>query len=68
MEAIEQDARRALPPRPAPKTRCQGCGFHVTWAEQRKQYGRLVRRGLPPERIKAILPRCQKCVTRAMRG
>jgi hypothetical protein len=44
--------------------RCRGCGqYGITWAEQRRQYGRLLRRGISPEAVKGLLPRCQKCVT-----
>lgn len=54
-------------PRPLPKTKCAGCQSRLTWAEQRVQYGRLVRRGLTREQIKALSPRCQKCMTVALR-
>ena len=49
-------------------TQCRDCRNPMTWAAQRVQYGRLIRRGLPPAQIKAILPRCQKCVTRWLRS
>ena len=43
---------------------CRGCGRRLAWIEQRRQFGRLFLKGWPPERIKAVLPRCQKCTTR----
>ena len=51
-------------PRPTPKTRCKGCNYPITWAEQRRQYGRLLRRGLSTDHAKAAGPRCQKCMTK----
>ena len=47
--------------------RCKNCHWSMTWSEQRVQYGRLVRKGIKPENIKAIMPRCQKCVTKWMK-
>jgi hypothetical protein len=35
----------------------------MTWAQQRVQYGRLKKREYCEDDIKAILPRCQKCLT-----
>jgi hypothetical protein len=50
-----------------PMKRCKGCGGQkVTWAEQRKQYGRAIRHGLTPDEAKALMPRCQKCLTKAL--
>ena len=48
------------------KDRCKDCKKEMTWASQKTQLGRLIRRGLAIEKARAILPRCQKCVTRAM--
>jgi hypothetical protein len=45
--------------------RCRDCRYLMTWAEQRKQYGRLMRRGV--DNIKAAQPRCQKCMTKYLR-
>lgn len=42
---------------------CLGCGFRITWREQRRQFGRLLRLGRSKEEASALLPRCQKCVT-----
>lgn len=50
------------------KARCRRCGYRVTWAEQRKQYARMMQRGLPPHEAKALLPRCQTCTTAAFHG
>jgi hypothetical protein len=35
----------------------------MTWAEQRRQYGRAIRYGLTPQEAKAEMPKCGKCVT-----
>jgi hypothetical protein len=43
--------------------RCRGCGNVVTWAEQRRQFGRLVGWGVTADVAWALLPRCPKCVT-----
>jgi hypothetical protein len=48
------------------KDRCISCDKHMTWADQRVQYGRLRRRGLPDTQAKAAMPCCQKCVTRRL--
>lgn len=45
------------------KTKCRGCNHLMTWASQRQQFGRLSKKGWNKEQIKAIMPRCQKCVT-----
>ena len=43
---------------------CQGCMNHLTWAEQRQQYGRAIKRyGLTPEEAKKLMPLCGKCLT-----
>jgi hypothetical protein len=44
-----------------------GLGYGVTWEQQRRQFGRLIRRGFTAEQAKKILPRCQKCVTTYLR-
>jgi hypothetical protein len=41
-------------------SKCLRCESAMTWTEQRKQYGRLMRAGKP---ARDISPRCQKCVT-----
>ena len=45
-------------------TRCHDCGCPITWAAQRKQYGRLMRLGFTPDQATVGMPRCQKCVTK----
>jgi len=47
---------------------CCNCRNPMTWAAQRVQFGRLMRRGICPTVIKAIQPRCQKCVTLWLRA
>ena len=42
---------------------CQGCGYRITWADQRRQFGRAIRHGLTADEAKALMPRCQKCLT-----
>jgi hypothetical protein len=43
---------------------CVRCGYRITWAEQRRQFGRAVKRyGLTPEAAKALMPRCGTCLT-----
>lgn len=43
---------------------CRGCGVvPLTWADQRKQFGRMMRAGLSKEQAGANSPRCGKCVT-----
>jgi hypothetical protein len=46
-----------------PGTRCLRCGTQMTWSEQRRQFGRLLRRGLTTTDAKALMPRCQICLT-----
>lgn len=49
--------------KPRRQDRCKRCRYAITWADQRKQFGRMIKRGLSIDEIKAIQPRCQKCVT-----
>jgi hypothetical protein len=44
-------------------TCCLRCGYAMTWDAQRRQFGRLLNRGLTAEEVKALMPRCQKCMT-----
>lgn len=43
--------------------KCHRCGTPQTWANAKAQYGRMIRRGLTPEKAKAFSPCCQKCTT-----
>jgi hypothetical protein len=45
------------------KIQCLDCKLRLTWAERRRQFGRIIKRGHPPELAKQLMPRCQKCVT-----
>ena len=48
---------------------CQGCGYRITWAEQRRQFGRAIQRyGVTPEDAKKLMPRCEKCLTKIVRA
>jgi hypothetical protein len=49
------------------QNRCRSCGNAMTWADQRRQYGRLIQRGLTPQATAELMPRCQKCVTTHLR-
>jgi hypothetical protein len=48
-----------------PTGRCRGCDLPMTWAEQRRQFGRAIKTyGVDPEMVKALGPRCGKCTTK----
>jgi hypothetical protein len=47
--------------------RCVGCCYPITWDTQRRQYGRAIKAGLAEAEAKALMPRCQKCMTKALR-
>ena len=49
-------------------TKCLGCQRRMTWAEQRVQFGRLLRRAFTVDQSRRVLPRCQKCVTTWLRS
>ncbi len=61
----DDEAREGRPVGTAPpRDRCLDCRYRMTWAAERRQYGRALRRGLTPEGAKAAMPRCQKCMTK----
>ena len=69
MESLPRNpAGGAMSYDPTTGKQCLRCGYRVTWAEQRRQYGRLIRRGKSDEEAKALMPRCQKCTTAALKG
>jgi hypothetical protein len=47
--------------------RCLQCRYPITWAAQRQQFGRLMRAGFSIAGAKQMMPRCQKCMTVALR-
>ena len=49
-------------------TECRGCDTQMTWAEQRRQFGRACAAGLTAEDAKAQMPRCQRCTTTMLLG
>lgn len=55
------------------RSKCDGtnytrCGNAMTWDEQRRQFGRLMRNGLSLDEAKAVASRCQKCTTDLFRS
>jgi hypothetical protein len=46
---------------------CVRCKYSITWAEQRRQFARLMHRGFTIDEAKAAMPRCQVCTTRYMK-
>jgi hypothetical protein len=64
-ESDESDER---PPPPRLSDRCKSCGYAQTWADQRRQFGRLIRAGFDRDQVKALLPRCQKCLTQTLKN
>ena len=48
---------------------CRDCGWTgMTWAEQRRQFGRVVQAGLTIDEAKTLMPRCQRCTTIVLRS
>jgi hypothetical protein len=43
--------------------KCKVCDKQITWADQRRQFARLIERGFTNEDVKQSGPRCQKCNT-----
>lgn len=50
------------------KSPCGVCGSLVEWQQRKTQFGRLVRAGFPLDAVKQAMPRCQRCVTAAIRA
>jgi hypothetical protein len=63
----QDSGRGTILPKPA-QIPCLRCGHHQTWAETRRQFGRLLRFGYSKEGAKDHSPRCQKCTTRFLAG
>ena len=47
--------------------KCRRCGRPLTWADTRKRSGRMIRRGMTPEKTKELSPCCSKCTTIVLR-
>lgn len=60
VEEFDAAQRRAIT---RPTGVCLRCGRPMTWAQQRQQFGRLLRRGFSIEHAKQLNPRCQTCMT-----
>lgn len=50
------------------KSPCGVCGSLIDWRQQKTQFGRLVRAGFPADVVKQAMPRCQRCVTVAIKA
>jgi len=50
----------------ATREKCLGCGALRTPGKVRWQYKRAIRHRLTPDEAKALMPRCQKCLTKAL--
>lgn len=50
------------------KTKCLGCGYPITWRDQRIQFVRASTRGVPRDEAKLATPRCQKCMTKYLKA
>lgn len=49
--------------------KCKRCGCRMTWADQRRQFARLIQnKGMSPDQAGGMMPLCQKCVTAVIRG
>lgn len=44
--------------------KCKDCGYPVTWATQKAQFGRLIQAWLSEADAKQAMPRCAKCATK----
>lgn len=49
------------------KTFCKGCRRGMTFAEQKFQYWRYIKRGFSKEQIRVITPRCRSCTTQYLK-
>lgn len=49
------------------QSQCKSCGCRMTWADSKRQFGRLMKLGFQPEQIKELLPRHQSCMTQKMK-
>jgi len=49
------------------RPRCLRCQRPMNWAEQKRQFGRLMSIGFTVEEAKQTMPRCQKCMTAHLR-
>lgn len=46
--------------------RCLACANPMKWTDRRHQLARLLKSGFTEDAAKALLPRCQKCVTQLL--
>lgn len=49
------------------KTPCSVCDNRITWEEQRREFGRLLKGGFSRNQAKAVMPRCCDCVSTLLR-
>jgi len=49
------------------RNRCNDCNLPMTWADVRRQFGRLMKTGVLLNDAKAVMPLCQHCTTKWLR-
>ena len=50
------------------KIKCKNCFVKMTWAANKVQYGRLLKKGFTESAAKEIMPLCNKCTTSYCKG
>ena len=64
---LEPDQQPQPKPKRYKKKRCKTCQREMTWAAQRGQFGRLMRKRFSRDQAKLVLPLCGKCLTNWLR-
>jgi hypothetical protein len=45
---------------------CRGCGSVMSWAEQKQEFGRMIKAGMDKAEIDSLQPLCVVCVSKAL--